>query len=599
MAISRNISPAELERLKRARWLGRTNLLYLCNNILGYKDINEAVHGPFMSILQKFPLPPRELAEKLDIVKPGSIKYRPWKNPYELPGKRRVLILDPRSHLKTSCNCISHTIQWILNYPHLAYLIVQSNSQKAEDILREIKYHFQYNTTLRDIYPDYCPQRRVADWGNRQEFDIPDAEGRAMMLEEYAQYDLGSIKGRKEHSGMVASIDKGTAGYHWDVMKFSDIVEDNNTRTIEQIQSVIRTFNLMGNLLVQPASWIDVEGTRYAHSDLYGKIIEDWEKSEDVRNRWNIHVRSCYKRDYRGQDPFFTPDALKLEFAKTEDGKFIPIWPQRFKLEDLESMRVTDTYAFATQQLNDPVSIGDDSRPFPIKNLRWMSPEDFVKVPISHFSVTVDTADTVGLRANNSCITVCGWDKFGRCYVVDVRLGKMMPDALIETIVAVFNRYRPTVVTIEETSFVRGLKPSIKRRMDLESLYIPLNFIRRETTSSKQERILNTVQPWFKGGEIIFLENISCKDHIIRELDRFPTWDDDFLDTLADQFQNREWFGRNSVRPQNPAAAQHQFNAMREEGMKRYLKIADPDQEDEYTLVIPQDSLTLSRTGGL
>ena len=599
MSLAKNISPSELERLRRARWLGRTNLLWLCNNVLGYRDINEEVHQPVLDLLQKFPLPPKEIAVQLDKVQPGYISYQPWKNPYELPGKRRVLILDPRAHLKTSINCVSHTIQWILNYPHLGYLIIQSNSQKAEDILREIKYHFQYNTALREIYPDYCPQRRISDWGNRQEFDVPDAEGRARIIEEYAKYDLESIKGRKEHTGMTASIDKGTAGYHWDVMKFSDIVEDNNTRTVDQIQAVIRTFNLMENLLTRPAAWIDVEGTRYAHSDLYGKLIENWEKSEDVRDRWNIHVRSCYKRDYHGQPPFHTPDSLKLDFYKDSKGKYEPIWPRRFTLADLEAMRASDEYAFATQQLNDPVSIGDDSRPFPLKAMRWIDPKDFVKVPMSHFSVTVDTADTVGLRANNSCITVCGWDKFGRCYVVDVRLGKMMPDALIETICAVQKKYRPTMVMIEETSFVRGLKPSIKRKMDIDGLFIPLTFIKRETHISKQERILNTVQPWYKAGEIIFLENLHDKDHIIRELDRFPTWQDDFLDTLADQFQNREWFGRTSARPMTREAAEFAAKQQMEEGMARYLRIADPDLEGEWSVPDPTGGGYYDRTGGL
>ena len=190
--IPRNISHDQLERFRKARWLGRTNLLWLCNNVLGYKDVCEEVHGPILSIVQQFPEYSREAEKSQDKISQGSIKYVPRINPYDLEGKRRVLILDPRGGLKTTINCIAHTIQWILNFPHISILIVQANSQKAEDILREIKQHFQYNNVFRELYPDYCPQKHISDWGNRQEFDVPDQEGRAKTVS-YTHLTLPTI----------------------------------------------------------------------------------------------------------------------------------------------------------------------------------------------------------------------------------------------------------------------------------------------------------------------------------------------------------------------------------------------------------------------
>jgi hypothetical protein len=576
--ISRNISPDELLRLRRARWRGRTDILWLCNEVLGFPDVSREVHGPIVDLMQRFPLPPKERLASADRVEPGNLLYTPWSNPYvSLAGKRRMLLLDPRGGLKTSINCVAHIIQWILNFPHLAYLIVQANAKKAEDTLRDVKQIFQYNNTFRDIYPDYCPQRRVSDWGNRQEFDVPDEEGRNRMIARLKDLNLGSTGSRKEHTVMTSSIDKGTAGYHWDVMKFSDIVEENNTRTADQIQQVVYTFNMMENLLVKLDGWIDVEGTRYAYTDLYGKLIEDWEKSEKVRDAWKIHVRSCFLRDFGGRAPYYTPDSLKLEFLKDSNNKYISWWPSRFPLAALEAQKATDTYVFATQRLNDPVAGDDDTRPFPVKQIRWISKDDFARVPLSHFSTTVDTADTVGPRSNNSCITTCAWDRFGRCYVVDVKLSKMLPDALITAIFAAYARFKPARILVEETAYVRGLMPTIKRKMELSGIRPVFDFIKRENTASKLERIQNTVQPWFKAGEIIFLEDLEehVKDHIIREFDRFGSWDDDFLDTLADQFQERQHFGRLVPRADNPLLKAHMLEQAKTAAMEKYLQV-DP-----------------------
>jgi hypothetical protein len=250
------LSNNEIYQLRLARWKARTDLTYLANEILGYKDVIGPQRFPFMNILQKFPLPTMKEMEDLDRLDRGNWAYTPKLEMTALPGGRRVLILDPRGFLKTTINAQSHSIQWIINYPDVARTIVQSNGKKARDILGEIKRHFQANPRFRALFPDHVPQKRIFDWGNLDEFTI---EARA------------KTNTRKEKTLMTGSIDTGSAGYHFDVMKFSDIVEPNNTKTVEQIESVIQSFGMMENLLVAPSYWIDVEGTRYDFSDLYGE----------------------------------------------------------------------------------------------------------------------------------------------------------------------------------------------------------------------------------------------------------------------------------------------------------------------------------------
>lgn len=326
------LSTGELYALRMARWKARTDLEYLAHDILGYKDVCKAVNGPVLDILQKFPLAPEATLFEHERFDRGNVVYKPLTPMYNLPSGRRVLILDPRSFLKTTINAQSHTIQWILNYPGIALQIIQSNSQKAEDILREIKRHFQSNLKFRALFPDYCPQKKVFDWGTQAYCDIP---------------NRGDNVEARQHTIMTGSIDKGSAGYHFDVMKFSDIVEPNNVKTPEQIRAVIDAFAMMENLLVRPDGWIDVEGTRYDFSDLYGEIIKA-EKERPLEEReWRIHVRGVYKKDTSsigGAPERFTPDELDLPYARDEHGQKISWWPERWTVQALERQRKNPAY---------------------------------------------------------------------------------------------------------------------------------------------------------------------------------------------------------------------------------------------------------------
>jgi predicted phage terminase large subunit-like protein len=268
-------SNAQITRWRYARWRGRTDLYYLAHDILGYNEKNYAfgitpsVHMDLINKLQKFPMPPPDIAHKIDLVRPwaaGGCIYpyggKPFMSRKELPGKRRRLILDFRSAYKTTINCICHSIQWLLNYPDIAMLMVQSSTEKAERNLLELKSHFIHNSLFREIYPDYCPPNTKRDFGNRTEFTLPNRQN----------------KNRKEPSVLTASIDKKTAGLHVEVIKCSDIVEEANTRTPSQLSQTAYAFEMFKNLLVDRDDFIDVEGTRYdfcLHGDT-GITMSDW-----------------------------------------------------------------------------------------------------------------------------------------------------------------------------------------------------------------------------------------------------------------------------------------------------------------------------------
>jgi predicted phage terminase large subunit-like protein len=128
--------------------------------------------------------------------------------------------------------------------------------------------------------------------------------------------------------------------------------------------------------------------------------------------------------------------------------------------------------------------------------------------------------------------------------------GKFLPDKLVKAVIAAYLRHNKPMcpvhkIKIEETGFVRGLMVSFRRYQDQNRVYLPFEMIKRDNNVSKKERIINTLQPWYKSGDLVFLDDIACKDHLLMELEQFPLAEtDDILDSVADLFQGKTWFGR-------------------------------------------------------
>lgn len=551
-------SPQLVSQLQETRWRCRTDLKFLCNSILGMPDVEEEVHRPVLNHLQQFPAPAgKEQAEEHDKLVHGVWEYKPLVNILDLEGKRRMLLLDSRGFLKSSINCVAHTVQWIINYPDIAIMIMQSNSDKANLVVSEIKQTFTSNDKFRALFPEFCPTKRVWEWGRADSFTVENKR---------FSKPRGGVPQHKEPTVMATSIERGLSGIHVDVIKCSDIVDPGNIYG-EGLQTVKRNFFLSRNLLVAPQYWIDVEGTRYHFDDLYGRIIEmETEKPEELRE-WKLFIRGATKRDWGGQpERFDSTDFLMKPEILDKDGYAESRWPRRFSNRYLHMMKLDEPLGYATQQQQDPRPGGIALFPVDHQFPKWISPKDFIQnIRVAHYDISIDTAETTGKRSDYSSIAVGAWSASGKCYIVEIAHGRYHPAQLVDKIVELCTKYKHRLgkVKIEQTGFVRGLMPALRRHMDLGGLWIPIEEIKRDNQEAKVERIANTLQPWYIKGDIIFVDGMpngmapkdfeaywaKTKSHLIRELREFPSGKhDDILDSLADLFQGKTWFGRESAR---------------------------------------------------
>lgn len=554
----KSATPELIAQLRETRWKCRTDLKFLCNSILGMPDVEEEVHRPVLDHLQQFPAPV-DMAESVnhDKLLYGAWEYTPLRTVLDLDGKRRMLLLDSRGFLKSSINCVAHTVQWIINYPDIAIMIMQSNSDKANLVVSEIKQTFTSNDKFRALFPEFCPTKRVWEWGRADSFTVENKR---------FSKPRGGIPQHKEPTVMATSIERGLSGIHVDVIKCSDIVDPGNIYG-EGLQTVKRNFFLSRNLLVAPQYWIDVEGTRYHFDDLYGKILEmEAEKPEELRE-WKLFVRGATKRDWGNKPENFTStEFLMKSEILDKDGYAESRWPRRFPNKYLQMMKLDDPLGYATQQQQDPRPGGIAVFPVNHQFPKWISPKDFVQnVRISHYDISIDTAETTGKRSDYTSIAVGAWSSSGKCYIVEIAHGRFGPAETVDKIVALVKKYshRLGKVKIEQTGFVRGMMPALRRVMDLSGLYIPIEEIKRDNQEAKVERIANTLQPWYVKGDLIFVDGLPngmpkeeftaywerTRNHLLKELREFPAAkNDDILDSLSDLFQGKTWFGREHAR---------------------------------------------------
>jgi hypothetical protein len=145
-----------IETWLQMRQRARTDLIWLCNEVLGYPDVCQSVHGPIIDALQKFQGGTDELIGK-KIFDDGKfaytkIEYKPVMEFSELACDSQNLILIPRDHLKSTVATMAHTIQWIINYPNIRVLVSTATGDQATAFVRGIKTHFIANEKFRFLF---------------------------------------------------------------------------------------------------------------------------------------------------------------------------------------------------------------------------------------------------------------------------------------------------------------------------------------------------------------------------------------------------------------------------------------------------------------
>lgn len=526
-----------VQAVKSERAKCRTDLLYLCNEILGYKDINRRIHGEVIDALQKFP------AGTDYWTKTGWI-YTPGCPIYNLRGNRRSLTLITRDSMKTTLCSIAHSIQWILAYPNVRILMSTATAKLCTMILQQVKEHFISNVYLRELFPEHCPQLKkngkVDDFGNAEQFTT------------LARTD----KTVKEPTFQIATVETKIAGQHVDVAKNDDIVDRENARTPGGLQIVKDYYSFLDPIVdhyqidrndIDPEvvklygnhGWIDNAGTRYDFSDAWGGLLDAdrIRESQGLAPLYNTVVKSAL-----------------LKGRSAYDADAVALWEERLPLSELQKKESADMeMTFSQYYLN----------PIPSSSGLVESEKDIVFIPRKvvddlmprlRLHVTVDLhgmePDAKGKDNDYTAMVLAGFGRDGRPYVVDIFHGRPDPFEVIETIFTWYARY-PRIIDfkIQKDHFMRTLAPFLKREQERRRVYPIIVPMPISNDRSKVQKIRG-LRPWFRNGDIRFVDDLKCRNSLINEIMRFPKYNhDDLLDAIADQLENREGGAESDVIP--------------------------------------------------
>lgn len=537
-----------IKKLCEARWMARTDLIWLASNVLGKKRILlSKERSPFIELLQKFPSPP-SIEEKLEqdspYIHPVTNKltfyYRPLFTLENLKGSRRNLIIDPRGWFKSTLNTFSHSIQWIINFPSIAIATVQSSVPKAQDNAKEIRDVFKYNALFRELFPEHCPQNNIESFGTSTKFTTlarPQSEN------------------RKERTIEALSIESYVSGYHFDILKFADIVEEANSTFETGRNLIFHQFGQFFNILKAPASqyWMDVEGTRYHEDETYGRIIKQELELPPEERTWVIHVRGCYRKKSPSGEPLkYTIDELEYDDYVDENGNRESNYPELESVEALQKLERTPPMTpalFACQKKCNPLDYDDTDKPFPLKYLNIMTLKQYELLAetklLSQVEVAVDTAETQTSTSCENAIIVCQWTTTNKAILRDIRHGKYTALELLENLYYVYRVYKPTRYYLERTGYNAGLEALFTERTRTQPHKyppLPIKWIDRSKRQDKDARIMANLQPFYLSGNLNVIDTVPGLDALKKQLSGFPKLrGKDIIDPLSDLFINRQY----------------------------------------------------------
>jgi hypothetical protein len=449
-------------------------------------------------------------------------------------SQKKEVYLAPRFTYKTSLEkaFMAYMILWFMEYGiDISIDYVRAQATLAEDVLFELKMDLETLPTIVEL------------WG--------DLKGRANI---WAQKRI-NLSGRRDHTVGTSGLDYGSAGKHPDLVLIDDGVNEKNYESVKA-KKAMRVKIDSYYAVLPPWGSLIVSGTRFAHNDAYGWILEQNAKDRRIYNELLAEGKTTeaqkhkpqfreYIRRVRDRDGnLFFPAKLTEEFLAQQkrsiSAKFYAAWYENDP--DVEGM-----VRFRPEYLK--YFVGQLSFvPIPMLTLTRESATG-TTYPIDTFPVrvtmTLDPTLTASQTSDRTGITVNATDALGHWWLMYARAHLEVPSRIGDIAVDLLRRYRPSVLRIESANADVDMVARIQRAIMLEDLPTviasysvlqdePGGGSGKPSRRRKNARI-EGMEPRFRNGEISWHRG-TCND-LYDQYIHWPDVDnDDVFDALAMQY---------------------------------------------------------------
>lgn len=419
------------------------------------------------------------------------------------------LDLWPRGHGKSTLGTFGKTIQDILAshgsdpLPEWAqmtggiepcFAIFSANSSLATNLVKMIRDEFEYNVTLKQLFPDIV-------WDN------PAKEAPA------GDWNMDRFSLKRKNSSSIASTLEGhpilhiPAGKRFNCMIFDDCVKEENVNTPEQIEitktmwASAQNLGMGGDLITLRRHY----GTYYHYNDLYCHLEE---------------IGAVKVRKYTA-----TEDG-------TTTGKLIYLSEDKWK----EKIRDLDSYTLSCQYLLNPNATS-------LQNFKyeWLRYAEYNPEIPGNIYITVDPASAKKKDSDYTVMMVIACCSDRNYYIVDMIRDRLSLTEKTDKLFKLVTKWRPITVGYEKY----GMQSDIEHiRFQMDKLNFHFNIIELNEKLLKQSRIAR-LEPDFRNGRILLPPKFDyfavdgkyvdlTRSFIHEEYLQFPTSKhDDMLDALA------------------------------------------------------------------
>lgn len=399
--------------------------------------------------------------------------------------KQGYVVQWPRGTMKSTITTIAFPIWCLLQDPNLRILIDCENATKAERFLRVIKAFFESPLCHELFGVLYDPKK---DWNNDR-----------LCLKRTAD-------GIKEPSIDVGGAEKDKTGNHYDIIIPDDVSGETNSRTLEQIQKVIRHVG-------QYLPLLDSDGlqlfamTSWAFGDISEWVQDENEAARrDVRPEpYIINRLPAYKENAKGE---FTEE---LEF---------PLLHSRATL--LQALNILKPYQFSCQYLLRPMS--PSTAAFRRDWIKWIG-TDCLDIPIgskpadSTIYITVDPALTQKDDSDYTAIVVAALKPDFTIYILDVQRGHWTRKEIFDQLVALNELYRPASIGMEAVFRMKDIFLYMKIQAQTNGIVLPIKTL-TTTSTNKAARIMG-LQPIMQAGRFYMRRKVGDFIHLEDEILKF------------------------------------------------------------------------------
>lgn len=401
----------------------------------------------------------------------------------------RLMLFMPPRHGKSQIASIDFPAWFLGHHPDMEVIACSYSASLAEKFSRKVRALVR-TPEFQGAFPDCVldPEAQAA-------------EGWQLLAGGgYAPAGVnGPITGKGAH---VLIID--------DPVKNREEAESAN-----QQEAVIDWYTSTAYTRLAPGGGVLVIMTRWHDADLAGKLLQ---AENDGGDKWEVisyPAIALEDEKYRRAGDALHPERYPVE-ALT-----------RIKNALLASTGVRDWEALYQQN---PVSNEGDY--FSKKDIRYYKPEDIADKLLRYYAA-FDFA--IGKKEQNDYTVgiVVGVDIEDNIYIVDLIRGRWSSDDLIEQILDLYVKWKPSIVGLERGVIEMSIGPFLYKRIEERKLW---EMFIEELKPGRRDKVARAraIQGRIQQGKVFFPAGGHFVPTLIAEMLRFPSGEhDDQVDALA------------------------------------------------------------------